>query len=173
MTLPITMNRADAEIETLVDAEALLLDGRRYDEWLALMADDAWYWIPADSAQTDPFSAPSHVLDNKDALRARVFRLKDAQNFPQLPPSRCSRVVGRCYLLDRAGDAWHRAERVARAPFHLAEALPHAAVDAPLRHFAGTITYGLVRHHGGWLMSWRRVDLIDSEKGYFGVSIIL
>src|SRR5262249_32173205 len=35
-----------AEVEDFYYAEAALLDGRRYDEWLRLFTDDTRYWIP-------------------------------------------------------------------------------------------------------------------------------
>ena len=34
------------EIAEFLYAEAELLDERRYDEWLALLADDIRYWMP-------------------------------------------------------------------------------------------------------------------------------
>ncbi|MCW5770490.1 MAG: hypothetical protein KIT16_02555 [Rhodospirillaceae bacterium] len=164
------MRMADPSISALLDWEALLLDERRFDEWLELLTDDAWYWVPLDPRQRRPLDGPSHIYETRDALLARVYRLKDPQNLTQQPPSRCSRVMGRPYHV--AGDG-EGTETVVRASFHLAESRPHQDADESFRHFAGTITYGLVGDDGASRIRWRRVDLINSEKGLHGVSILI
>ena len=60
-----------------------------------------------------------------------------------------------------------------RAPFHLAEALPHHDADDSLRIFAGAASWCLLPHEDGFRIRWKRVDLINSEMGMYGVSIIL
>jgi len=164
---------AGDEIADLADRDADLLDGRHYDEWLALLTEDFWYWIPLTQDQPGPLSGPSHVWETRDALTARILRLKDANNLPQQPPSRVSRILGRHRVVQGA-EEWHgRVDLVTRLPFHLVEALPHHDAESATRIFAGTITYGLVRQAQDLRIRWRRVDLINSEKGLHGVSILL
>ena len=160
-------------IADLADLEAELLDGRRFDEWLALLTEDFWYWIPLTPDQPGPLSGPSHVWESRDALTARILRLQDPNNLPQQPPSRVSRILGRPRAVQGSED-WHgHVDLVARLPFHLIEALPHHDADSATRIFAGTLTYGLVRQAADLRIRWRRVDLINSEKGLHGVSILL
>ena len=164
---------AGPDITNFIDREALLLDTRRFDDWLGLFTEDAWYWIPLTPDQEGPLDGPSHVYETRDALLARIYRLKDPQNFPQQPPSRCCRLMGRPFIIAAEGAAAAGADMVARASFQLVELLPHRDADEGLRHFAGTITYGLVGTGADLSIRWRRVDLINSEKGMHGVSILL
>ena len=162
------MRPAGREISDLVEWEAQLLDARRFEEWLALLTEDAWYWVPLVPEQAQPLDGPSHIYDTRDALLARIYRLNDPANLPQQPPSRCARIMGRAFELAPAEGA----ATVARASFHLVESLPHHDAEASLRHFAGTITYGLTGAENPKIR-WRRVDLINSEKGLHGVSILI
>ena len=41
----------ERELGAFVAAEAALLDAARYDEWLALYADDGRYWVPLQGAR--------------------------------------------------------------------------------------------------------------------------
>ncbi len=163
------MHPAGDEIANLLAWEGMLLDERRFDDWLALLTEDAWYWVPLHPDQQHPLEGPSHVYDTRDALLARVYRLKDPQNLPQQPPSRCARVVGRPFVV--AGEA--AGELTVRAPFQLVESLPHHDAEDATRIFAGTITYGLRRQGAELRIRWRRVDLINSHKGLHGVSILV
>ena len=44
------------EVEDFLYREARLADENDYDGWEALWTDDAVYWVPADSAEIDPFA---------------------------------------------------------------------------------------------------------------------
>ena len=41
------------ELIEFVLAEAQALDEARYDDWLALFAEDAHYWVPLDGARLE------------------------------------------------------------------------------------------------------------------------
>src|SRR5689334_25419037 len=43
---PIMPSLSRQQAEEILFEEAQLLDERRYDEWLALLTDDAIYWVP-------------------------------------------------------------------------------------------------------------------------------
>jgi len=167
------MRPASDDIAVFLQWEAVLLDERRFDEWLDLLAEDVWYWIPLVPEQRNPLDGPSHVYDTRDALLARVYRLKDPQNLPQQPPSRCCRIMGRPFHVATETDAKHGADTVVRTPFQLIESLPHHDAEESNRQFAGTITYGLSTGGNALRIRWRRVDLINSHKGLHGVSILI
>ena len=84
---------ASRAVEDFVQAEGDMLDRSEFEAWLDLFTDDSYYWVPLSADQPHPTSGPSHVYDTKDALLARVLRLRDPQNVTQQPPSRCSRVT--------------------------------------------------------------------------------
>lgn len=167
------MRGADRAAEDFIHAESDLLDRREYDAWLDLFTEDSYYWIPLNAGQPTPLSGPSHVYDTKDALIARILRIQDPQNVTQQPPSRCSRIIGRAWAVDAAEAERPGGASVVRAPFHLVEALPHHDAEISQRVFAGAATWCLVPHADDFRIRWKRVDLINSEMGLYGVSIIV
>lgn len=54
-----------------VYAEARLLDEARFDDWLALFADDGVYWMPLEPGQTDARLHTSLMHEDKLLLRIR------------------------------------------------------------------------------------------------------
>lgn len=72
----------------LVEHEARLLDERRFDEWLSLFADDAWYWMPASWEQRSPDDALSLLFEDRRLLSLRVRRLASPVIHVEQPPSR-------------------------------------------------------------------------------------
>ena len=56
-----------------VAAEAALLDDGRFDEWLALFAEDGRYWVPLLGArQVDPLSHNSIAYEDRLLLQLRI-----------------------------------------------------------------------------------------------------
>ena len=72
----------------LVEREALLLDERRFDDWLKLFAEDGWYWMPSSWEQGSPHDALSLVYEDKRLLSLRVRRLGSPAVHVEQPPSR-------------------------------------------------------------------------------------
>ena len=56
--------------------EARLLDERRLQEWLALYADDAEYWVPYAWEQKSPKDHVSLFYETKSLLSMRIDRLE-------------------------------------------------------------------------------------------------
>jgi 3-phenylpropionate/cinnamic acid dioxygenase small subunit len=73
--------------------EARLLDEQRFDEWLALFAEDGRYWMPLEHGQTDRRLTASLMDEDLFLLRLRVERLKGARTYSQKPRSRCHHVL--------------------------------------------------------------------------------
>ena len=150
-----------------VEREAELLDNKRYAEWLDLFEPDGAYWIPADTGQTDPLVAPSHVYERRPVLDARVLRLADPNAYPQIPPSNTSRILGRIRV-ESADDVIF-----ARARFHLVESRSLHTVADPQRIYAGELRFSLIVREGRLLIREKRVDLVNADCGLFGTSILL
>jgi 3-phenylpropionate/cinnamic acid dioxygenase small subunit len=83
----------DQELIDFVVREARLIDQQRFDEWLDMYADDAFYWMPLEWNQTDPRLTCSLMYEDKLLLSIRVERLKGARTFSQKPKSRCHHVL--------------------------------------------------------------------------------
>lgn len=83
----------EKDLIDFVYREARLLDELRYEEWLALYAEDAHYWMPAEWRQTDPKLQASLMYEDMLLLRIRVERLGGARTFSQKPRSRSHHVL--------------------------------------------------------------------------------
>ncbi len=89
------------EIEQYYYTEAALLDDRRFDEWLALFAEDAHYWMPIRRTMTNneldkEFTAPgamSFFDDDRMMLAARVKKLDTGYSWSEDPPSRTRHLI--------------------------------------------------------------------------------
>ncbi|MDT7556456.1 MAG: hypothetical protein QOI68_926, partial [Pseudonocardiales bacterium] len=91
MTTTKLMRRADAE--DFVYAEAALLDGGRFGEWLELFAEDGVYWVPANEADNDPERHVSIIYDTRDGLADRIARYQLGRVVQEVP-SRTLHLVG-------------------------------------------------------------------------------
>jgi len=83
-----------AEVEALLFHEAELLDAGDLEGWLALLADDATYWVPSGGDDIDPSREVSIVHDTLAQLRERVWRMQSGAAHAQQPPSRTVHVIG-------------------------------------------------------------------------------
>ena len=157
--------------EALIEFETALLRTRQFRGWLDLFTPDGVYWLPVSPDQTDPFADPSHIYETRPALDARVERLYDPRVLPQTPVSRVSRLLGRPWLIRVSEDLVEVA-----ITFHIVESRAAATRDDSLRIFAGDARYCMVPdEHAAMklkIMS-KRVDLVNSESAFFGVSILL
>lgn len=156
-----------AAIQDFLEREADLLDGRHFREWIELFAPDSYYWIPVHPDQADPRAMPSLVYEMRPVLAARIERLYDSRVVPQQPPSRTSRLLGAARI-----EGEHGGGPVARVKFQLVEARTTHEAQNDVRVFAGTSRYALIPNGAGYKIAWKRIDLVDSEAGVRGISIV-
>jgi 3-phenylpropionate/cinnamic acid dioxygenase small subunit len=86
------------DVTTWLSWEAELLDGRRFREWLSLLADDVRYRMPVTVTamrRTDhvPLGAMAHFDEDRYSLEKRVERLEGDHAWTEDPPSRARRFV--------------------------------------------------------------------------------
>ena len=89
------------EVERFYYDEAALLDAHRYDEWLALFADDARYFMPIRRTRTQremdkEFTQPGEMAffdDTKMLLAGRIAKLKTGRSWAEDPPSRTRHLI--------------------------------------------------------------------------------
>lgn len=89
------------EIEQFLYLEARLLDDRRFDDWLLLLADDIHYWMPTRYNRLlreldKELAAPNEVAnfdEDKRSLAQRVFRINTGMAWAEDPPSRTRHLV--------------------------------------------------------------------------------
>ena len=153
-----------AEIEAFLVAEARLLDERRWEEWLALFDDEAWYWVPVEEGQPDPRRTVSLIYDDRQLLETRVRRLAAARPHAQTPRSRTSRIVANPTI-----EAEEAGLVTVRSKFQTVEFRRDAQ-----RLFAGTQWHGL-RPGGndGFIIAWKKVELVDCDGVLDGINVPL
>jgi 3-phenylpropionate/cinnamic acid dioxygenase small subunit len=149
------------EIEAFLTQEAALLDEARYDEWLALFAADASYWVPSQVGQRDPFDTISLMYDDRRLLETRVRRLVQGMLHAQTPRSAASRQVTNVVILERQPGAV-----LVRSKFTMAEYRRNAQ-----RVFAGTYIHRLVRADGALKIASKRVNLVNCEAELEGLVV--
>ena len=88
--------------------EALYLDERRWDDWLALYHEEAEFWVPAwkddDAATNDPENEVSLIyISSRAQLAERVSRVRSGRSPASTPLPRTAHAVSN--ILARPGDA--------------------------------------------------------------------
>lgn len=104
------MNRLEwkAAAEELILREASLLDDKNWQDWLALYAEDAVFWMPSWASEYEPTSDPELELNlmylkGRAHLEDRVFRLETGDSFASVPMARTAHVVSGVLLNKVAG----------------------------------------------------------------------
>jgi p-cumate 2,3-dioxygenase subunit beta len=160
----VTVTRA--EVEDLLYHEAELLDSWRLDDWLALLSDDAAYYVPPnDKPDADHRYTLFTIADDIVRLRERVIRLKDPNCHAEYPPSRTRRLITNVRITGIEGDMIAVAANFAIFRFRRNE---------PPREFVGRYRYKLRRTDSGLKIAERRAILDAEELGPLGsVSFLL
>ncbi len=141
-------------VEQFLYHEAQLMDEHRYDEWLALWADDALYWVPSNRDNLDPKREVSLIYDDHVRLQLRVSRLKSGFAHAQEPKSRMRRLLSNIEIEEA-----ENGEVVAASNFLLAE-LRRGKQDL----FAGRSIHRLRSNNGGFKMASKKVLLINNDE---------
>lgn len=81
-----------AEIDAFYRHEIVLLQDRRYDEWLELFSTEVRYWMPTRRTVSDlgaavlGTNATPYFDDTYDSLAIRVQRMTNPNAFTEIPP---------------------------------------------------------------------------------------
>jgi 3-phenylpropionate/cinnamic acid dioxygenase small subunit len=145
--------------------EARLLDDGRFEEWLALFTADAWYWVPTEPDQDNPFDTVSLIYDDRRLLETRVRRLASPRIYSQEPRSRTSRMVGNVTVEEAEAD---QSACTVRSKFLVVENRRDSE-----RLFGGTAFHRLVQTDGGLRIAWKRVNLVNCDAPLDGIVVPL
>jgi benzoate/toluate 1,2-dioxygenase beta subunit len=154
-----------ARCERFLMHEARLLDEGRFDAWLTLFTEDAWYWIPTEPDQQSPFDTVSLIYDDRRLLETRVRRLASPRIYSQEPRSRTSRIIGNVTLEETAPDG---KLCTVRSKFIVLENRRDTQ-----RVFGGTAHHGLLQRDGVVRIAWKRVDLLNCDAPLDGILVPL
>jgi 3-phenylpropionate/cinnamic acid dioxygenase small subunit len=147
-------NLSRQQAEEILFEEARLLDGRRYDDWFAMLTDDAIYWVPCNGEGIDPNREISLVYDDHARLRDRIDRLNTGVAHAQSPPSKTCRLISNVQIEQMSDDD----ARIASA-FLLYE-LRHARQ----RIFAGRYQHRLHFEDGRWKIAGKKAVLVNNDE---------
>lgn len=144
--------------------EAALLDGRRFDDWLALFTEDGHYWIPLlGAAQAGPFSYNSLAYEDRLLLQLRVDRLKNPRAHSQHPASHSQHVLQPSRIEEEMSD-----EVRLRTPFLYTEARGESQIL-----LTGTARHHLVRTPAGWAIREKRIDLLNAAHALPAIQLFI
>ena len=149
-----------------IAAEAALLDDGRFDDWLALFAEDGRYWVPLRGArQADPLSHNSIAYEDRLLLELRIERLKNPRAHSQHPPSHCQHVLQRA-VVERIDAAAGTA--ILRTPFIYVEARGEQQLM-----LSGRYRHELVLAPEGLRIRQKRIDLLNAERALPAVQLFI
>ena len=114
------------EVSEFLYREAELLDERRYDAWLALLADDIRYWMPMrrnvkygddEREFTRSVSDINWFDEGKDTLARRVKQIQTGIHWAEEPVSRISHLVSNIQVLEATPSAADAREVLVKCRF--------------------------------------------------------
>lgn len=156
------------DVEDFLYVEAACLDNRRFRDWLALFAEDCWYWLPVSPDQTERSEGLAHINDDRALLEIRVDRLSGTDVIPQQPPSATSRMVGNVQIAAQTGDRID-----VRSRLHMIEYRPRPYEPDEYRSFAAAVTHILHSTDDGFRIAGKRVDLVNATAALDAISVPL
>lgn len=147
----------EAELTRWVQAEANLLDERRWSDWEALWETDGIYWVPTRPGEYDPEARVSLIYDDRDSIASRVHRISKGLAYAWQPSSEAVRIV--------------QTSDVAAVDGGLVEVQSRFVLVVSSHNrqetFAGRILHQFRKRPKGWGMTLKRVELIGAD-GRFG-----
>jgi benzoate/toluate 1,2-dioxygenase subunit beta len=151
------------QVETFLYLEARRMDEHAYDDWLALWADDALYWVPANRDDIDPEREVSIVYADRPRLEDRIARLKSGAAYAQDPPSRMRRIVSNVEVEEEADG-----EIIVYANFLLTELRRHRQTM-----FAGRTIHKLRPEQGSFKIVSKKVELLNNDEVIDNLSFLI
>ncbi len=144
------------ELQAFVALEACCLDEQRWADWSAMFAPDGWYWLPADTAHTDPLAQASHLYDDALLRRVKLQRLQSPQAHSQKPAGRCHHLLqaSEVRVCDAAANRFEL-----RTPFIYTELRAGRTVTLP-----AVAWHHLRVHEGALRIVLKRVDLLHAAE---------
>lgn len=146
------------EVEQFLYRQAELLDEKRWDDFIALFADDGMYWMPAAPEQTTGEGVPSIFYEDRNLMTVRMKRVTHPHAWSQSPMWGTSHLVSNIAI---EKEDPRTGELTVRSRFHMMEFRRDAS-----RHFAGIYRHQLVRENGGYRIKLQRVDMVNGQGPY-------
>jgi 3-phenylpropionate/cinnamic acid dioxygenase small subunit len=158
------------EIADFLYAEAELLDERRYQEWLALLADDIRYWMPMrrnvkfgeDGREFTREKSDINWFDEgKETLSRRVKQIETGIHWAEEPRSRLSHMVSNVQVLEATPSFAAPDEVSVKCRFLIYRNRVETETDILVGKREDVLRRA-GQHAGGWLLARRKIILDQS-----------
>jgi len=146
------------DVEQLLYRQAECLDGKRWQDFIDLFADDGAYWMPAAPEQTTGDGVPSIFWEDRNLMTVRLKRLTHPRAWSQKTAWGTNHVVGNV-TIEKENAA--SGDIVARSRFHMMEFRNDSS-----RHFAGSYIHHLEKTKSGYRIKLQRVDMVNAQGLY-------
>jgi 3-phenylpropionate/cinnamic acid dioxygenase small subunit len=152
------------EVTEFLYREAELLDERRYDEWLALLADDLRYWMPMRrnvkyGEEQREFTREGQDIawfdEGKDTLSRRVKQIQTGIHWAEEPVSRISHLVTNVQIVEATPSVAEAREVTTRCRFLIYRNRVETETDI----LVGKREDVLRRESEGWRIARRKIVL--------------
>jgi 3-phenylpropionate/cinnamic acid dioxygenase small subunit len=152
------------EVAEFLYREAELLDERRYDEWLALLADDLRYWMPMRrnvkyGEEQREFTREGQDIawfdEGKDTLTRRVKQIQTGIHWAEEPVSRISHLVTNVQIVEATPSVAEAREVTVRCRFLIYRNRVETETDI----LVGKREDVLRRESEGWRIARRKIVL--------------
>ncbi|MBV8118391.1 MAG: 3-phenylpropionate/cinnamic acid dioxygenase subunit beta [Alphaproteobacteria bacterium] len=152
------------EIEEFLYDEAELLDERRYEDWLKLIADDIRYWMPMRrnvkfGEGEREFTRAEHDInwfdEGRETLERRVKQIMTGIHWAEEPVSRITHIVSNVRLLEATPSVADAAETLVKCRFLIYRNRVETETDILI----GKREDRLRRSGGGWQIARRKIIL--------------
>jgi 3-phenylpropionate/cinnamic acid dioxygenase small subunit len=153
-----------ADVSQFLYHEALALDERRWDDWLALFTEDCEYWVPAWQSEDQQTDDPRRQLSliyysQRTGLEDRVWRVKSGRSVASAVMPRTQHLISNVRIVEtpEAGD--DQAGRVCVAcEWTVHQYQPR---ERAVEMFFGRYVQTLVRHEASWRIARKKIVLLN------------
>jgi 3-phenylpropionate/cinnamic acid dioxygenase small subunit len=157
------------EIAQFLYAESELLDERRYDDWLGLLADDVRYWMPmrrnikyGDETGREFTREGAEIAwfdEGKETLTRRVKQIQTGIHWAEEPQSRIAHLVTNVQVLDATPDMASAREITAKCRFLIYRNRVETETDLLVGKREDTLRRAPEGARSGWLIARRKIIL--------------
>ena len=151
------------DAEQLVYHEAALIDQRRLLEWLELFTEDAVYWVPNNSADSDSSEESPIIREDRKAMDLRVARLQHPAALTQNPPPRTVHFITNV-VVDGDSDG---GECVVSS-----NQLVYFARGQVETQYPGSWEHTLRCENGRWRIARKKVFLITNNQPLLAIPVL-
>jgi 3-phenylpropionate/cinnamic acid dioxygenase small subunit len=144
-------------VEQFLYRQAALLDGKRWQEYIDLFAEDGVYWMPPEPSHKHWDGQPAIFAEDRNLMTVRMKRVLHPDAWSQRPLWETNHVIGNVMIEKESANG----DVVARSRFHMMELRRD-----DVRHFAGSYEHHLKKTRDGYRIKLQRVDMTNAQAAY-------